>query len=367
MNRQYIFLNISEIASFIGKNPYDYHLGFERLWKKYDNDYIRCLNELNNNIVCKNDELKNIYNEKNIIEQQQKTGIISEIQFNKKIEEINVKQQNIENIITNSTQHVENISYTPIQKIEKELGNTITKTIASSSKETTDKRKITNKAIDTLVKTGKIKQEQKQELLKQTNSLINQTHGILKEDDAIKIFEQRFNVILDTSQKYYKYEFANTTKFSWFIGGKMDGLFVDTNPENNYVVEIKNRVKGFFNSLRDYELVQIQLYLLLTQYNEAKLVEKYNSKIKITIIKKDQEYIDNIIQSLNIFIHHFELFLNNYNMKMDYINLNENNKKKFLNKLYIDEINKLYREKAELIIIQNQTEQDCLIDDFDDL
>ena len=40
-----------------------------------------------------------------------------------------------------------------------------------------------------LEKTGKIKPEQKVEMLKQTESLINKTHGTLSEQSAIDIFE----------------------------------------------------------------------------------------------------------------------------------------------------------------------------------
>ena len=79
----------------------------------------------------------------------------------------------------------------------------------------------------------------------------------------------------------------------------MDGIFTDMdNPENNYVVEVKNRTKGFFNSLREYEKTQIQLYLLLTGFKNSKLVEKYNSKIRVTDVPVEQSYIDDIFEYL---------------------------------------------------------------------
>lgn len=362
-----IYLNTSEIASFIGQNKWDNITPFERLWKKYDKEYNQCLEELNNKIIEKQTELILISNEKRIIEEDLQNNVITKRQFAKLIKDNDVKKQNVEKNIVQITEKVDNISLTQSQKIEKELGENITNAISNESTNTNDKRKITNEAIELLSKNGKIKEEQKLELLKQTDSLINKTHGTLKEDSAIKMFEKQHNITLDTSQKYYKYLVYNKNNFNWYIGGKMDGLYVDIdNKSNNYVVEIKNRVKGFFSSLRDYELTQIQLYLLLTGYDNAKLVEKYNSKIRVTDIKKQDDYIKDILEYLDIFIKNFIKFISNKTLKTEYIMLNENDKNKFLDKLYLKEIMKLRKHKEELKIIELQSEQDCLLDDLDD-
>ena len=362
-----IFLNISEIASFIGQNKWDYVTPFERLWKKYDSEYKMCLDEYNNRLVDKNNELVLIENEKRIIEDQLTNKTITKRQYNKLVKENNLKKECVENIITQITINVESISLTQSEKIEKTLGKDIINTIASASKETSDKRKVTNDAIDKLEKDGKIKEEQKQELLKQTESFINKTHGTLKEDSAVKIYENEYNVKLDTQQQYYKFLIKNTSEHSWFIGGKMDGIYRDPeNPENNYVVEIKNRTKGFFNSLRDYEKIQIQLYLLLTGFKKAKLVEKYNNKIRITDINIENDYINDIIEYLDIFILNISKFWKDFKSKLSYLDMDQSQKQKFLNKLYINDIVKLQKQKEELKIIQTQADEDCLLSDLDD-
>jgi len=362
-----IFLNISEIASFVGQNKWDNITPFERVWKKYDNEYNVCLTELNNEISKKKIDLILVSDQELILQDNLKNKLITKRQFTKSIKENEVKKTLINNNITQIIQKVENISLSQAQKIEKDLGETIIKTIASEIHETSDKQKITNDAIDNLVKTGKIKDIEKQELLKQTESLINKTHGTLKEDSAIKIFEEKNNVILDTTQVYYKYLVNKTSDYEWYIGGKMDGIYIDNiNSENNYVVEVKNRMKGFFTSLREYELTQIQLYLLLIGYDKAKLVEKYNNKIRVTNVSKQQDYIDDTLEYLKIFINGFIEFLSDFNMKMKYISLNESEKNKFLDKLYIKKIHKLRQEKAEMLVINTQAQQDCLLDDLDD-
>lgn len=360
-----IFLNISEIASFVGQNKWDNITPFERVWKKYDNEYNVCLSELNNQILKKKLDLNVISYQEKILQDNLKKKLITKREFTKSIKENQDKQILINNDIKGIIERVDNISLTQVGKIEKDLGETITKTIASKDIETSDKRKITNDTIDNLFKIGQIKDIQKQELLKQTESLINKTHGTLTENCAIKMFEDENNVILDTTQIYHKYIINKTDNYEWYIGGKMDGIYTDNN-NVNYVVEVKNRMKGFFTSLREYELTQIQLYLLLTGYDNAKLVEKYNKKIRVTDVLRQQDYIDDTLEYLNIFIHAFMEFLSDFNMKMRYISSNESEKNKFIDKLYIKQIQKLRCKKEEILIINIQARQDCLLDDLDD-
>jgi hypothetical protein len=360
-----IFLNTSDIASFIGQNKWDYITPFERLWKKYDSEYTNCLKEFNNKLADRKAELILIENDKRILEEQVKSKEITKRQYDKLLKENETKNKNVVKDIDSITSKIESISLTQSEKIEKNLGKDIIETIANASKETTDKRKITNQAIEKLEKDGKIKKEQKEELLKQTESFINKTHGTLKEDSAIKIYESQYNVNLDTSQKYYKYVFRKTNNFSWFIGGKMDGIYVDENDiNNNYIIEVKNRTKGFFSSLREYEKTQIQLYMLLTGFNKTKLVEKFKDKIRVTDVPLEKEYIDDTLEYLSIFVSSIEEFFGNTQLKMKYFNLTENEKKKFLNELYLDKIEELRKHKEQLRIIK--AEEECLLSDLDD-
>lgn len=360
-----IFLNTSDIASFIGQNKWDYVTPFERLWKKYDSEYTNCLNEFNNKLSDKKAELILIENDKRVLEEKLASKDITKRQYEKLIKENETKNKSVVKDIDSITSKIESISLTQSEKIEKNLGKDIIKTIENASKETTDKRKITNEAIEKLEKDGKIKKEEKENLLKQTESFINKTHGTLKEDSAIKIYESQYNVTLNTSQQYYKYVFRKTNNYSWFIGGKMDGIYIDENNcDNNYIIEVKNRTKGFFSSLREYEKTQIQLYMLLTGFNKTKLVEKFKDKIRVTDVPLEKVYIDDILDFLSIFVNSIEEFFNNTQLKMRYFNLTENEKKKFLNELYLDKIETLRKEKEQLRIIK--AEEECLLSDFDD-
>lgn len=354
-NIKNIFLNTSDIASFIGQNKWNYIESFERLWKKYDEDYIKCLTVLNDKVSNKNIELTLTLKEEDITKDNLKNKIITEDEYNRLSQKIVEKKSNIEDTILKITSNITDISLTQTQKIKINLGSDIINTISSDITETVDKRKITNAAINKL----DINEKEKLELFKQTESLINKTHGTLKEDSAIQIFKNRFKVEIDTSQIYFKTLIKKTNRYDYYIGGKFDGI----NNQDKYLIEVKNRMKGFFNNVRDYELTQIQLYLFLSKFTNAKLVEKYNSKIKVTDIIINQEYINDTLEYLNIFIEKFEFFLLDYQMKLDYIQMDETNKQKFINKLYLNLINEKKQEKENL---KNTNEQDCLIDDLDD-
>lgn len=362
-----IFLNTSDIASFIGQNKWDYITPFERLWKKYDSEYNNCLSEFNSKLADKKAELILIENDKRILDEDLSSKKITERQYKKLLKENEAKSSTVVKDIDSLNSKIESISLTQSEKIEKNLGKEIIDTIASASKETSDKRKITNEAITKLEKSGKIKKEEKEELLKQTESFINKTHGTLKEDSAIKIFEKEYNVNLDISQKYYKFQFKKTPEYTWFIGGKMDGLYIDENNQNNnYIVEVKNRTKGFFNSLREYEKTQIQLYMLLTGFSQTKLVEKFNGRIRVTDIKIEHEYIDDILDYLTIFVESITSFFNNMQLKMKYFSLTEFEKKKFLNELYLNKVEELRKHKEEVKIIEAEADEDCLLSDLDE-
>ena len=204
-------------------------------------------------------------------------------------------------------------------------------------------------------------------MFKKTENVINTTHGTLTEDSAIAQFEKKFNVSLDTSQIYHKRQVNfRESKYDWYIGGKVDGLYLEPNPEKSYVVEVKNRTKGFFSSLRDYEKVQIQLYIWMMNLNQAKLVEQYNKKIKITVVYRDDDFIEDIMESLEIFTKNIEeKFLLNQQIKKDYLNKTDNQKKIFISKLYLSEITQYLNVKFERKVIEKEASEDCLLDDLD--
>lgn len=366
-----VFINISDTASYIGQNKWSITEPFERIWKKVDTNYNDCLNILKNNIVDKSLKILVIEKEKSTLDDQLNNKIITKRQFNSEVKKVDKKIEETKKEHEKLVKKVENVTFTQSEKIEKEiftasggstLANNIKETIASKNTNTKDKRRTVNESIDKLYSEGKIKQDRHVELLKNTESLINKTHGTLTEQCAIDIFENKYNVSLDTSQKYYKYLVKSTDTIDWYIGGKLDAIHSD------YIIEVKNRTKGFFNSVRDYELTQIQLYLLLTGHTYGKLLEKFNDKIRITDIPIDNIYISEVLSYLCMFIDSIESFINDDYLKMKYLNYeSDTDKQNLLNKLYLDKIIKKRFEDEERKIIKNEN-QDYMSDlDSDEL
>jgi hypothetical protein len=189
----------------------------------------------------------------------------------------------------------------------------------------------------------------------------------LKEDSAISIYERRFGVKLDTTQQFFKkqIQLKERSDFEWYIGGRVDGLYKDQdNNDNSYIIEVKNRTKGFFSSLRDYEKTQIHLYMYMLSIPVAKLVEKYKDQIRITVIHQDDDYLNDILTHLQIFVENFEGgFLRKLEAKTKFVACNQMEKQNFIRKLYLNAINDCVNKKLQSQLADDLDDDACLIDD----
>jgi hypothetical protein len=361
MSRQKIFLYTSDIAAYIGQNRYDIVTPFERLWKRSDSVGY-------NNIINRSKEEVEL-NKVKIIELEKKNDILNmdlslkKITKKKYIIEIKKIQDDKNKIIESNGKlesDIECIDLTQKDKLIKVLGENNIKNLESASIETENKRE----AVEKLVNDMNISDEQKNSIKRETESFINKTHGTLKEDTAIEMYEKKFNIKLDTSQQFNKILVKTTDKYEWYICGKVDGLYVDKNPDASYIVEVKNRTRGFFSTLRDYEKTQIQLYMHMLNLKTSKLVEKFKDKIRITVIYKDLDYVNDVLQYIDIFITNFEKsFINNYDKKLEFVNSTMDHKSLILKKMYLNAITAEINKK----ILDNIKDEDsrCLIDDLD--
>lgn len=364
--KQKIFINISDIAAYIGQNYFDFVTPFERIWKKCDIEtYKNLINELQEEILNKEQELSFLDLEKEKFNEELENKKITKRQYTLKIKKLEEQQKESVQKIETIQERIDEIDLTHKQQLEKLVGNRTIKNIESNEIETNDKRIEMTQALESLDVS-----EKKLNVLKKTaESYINKTHGTLKEDSAIEMFEKKYNVKLDTSQQFnkrYLKEISKTSKYDWYICGKVDGLYIQhVEPYNSYIVEVKNRTKSFFSTLREYEKTQIQLYLWTLEMDNAKLVEKFNNKIKITDVPREDIYIQDILDSLNLFITLFEnKFLAFINIKQEYTKKEIYEKKQFIKKMFFSEITKLNNQK----ILERQSnissDDDCMIEDL---
>lgn len=341
-----VYINISDIASYIGQNKWDYVTPFERLWQKCDDiGYNKLLYGFTETKITETIYIDEINKELNsldnllsdTVDPVDKENIQKELE--KKKEEKVVLEEKIKNtdrIIYNNTKGED--------KIRKHVKSDTIIQLEISDIKIDEKKTILRNEI----KKMNIKEDVKKELLTEGESFINKSHGTKKESSAIELFEEKFGIKLDTSQKYYSDIIMKTEDFTWFIGGKMDGLY--SNESDKFIVEVKNRVNGFFNRLRDYERTQIQLYMKIAKIPYAKLVERYNNKIRVTDIYEDILYINDTIEYLKVFINLFEKFLKDVTLQNTFILLDNEGKRRWIYSNFFKKF-----EELELI------EQDCKI------
>jgi len=208
----------------------------------------------------------------------------------------------------NDIWEIDSASGTTILEQVNELNSNTTKTSNDMVKKQEDIKKYINEQ-KTLSKSQKI------DVTKKVCSITNKTHGNTNEDSILNEFCKLSEKTIQTTQAWIRIPIAIKNpklNIEWIIIGKYDGITTD-----NELVEAKMRQKCLFKRVRDYENVQVQLYLHGLTFELAYLVESYTNKygemnIYVNEIKYDSYYVDNmILDRLKKFIKFFELFIEN--------------------------------------------------------
>lgn len=281
-----IYINCSDISSFIGQNKWDYWTSFIRLWKRVDKDgYTECENmSKNKGQIIQNDK---------IIELKDTLG---ETFINQTLKKTSNKEDMIKNIST---------SYQMIEELN-------------------------------------VSDEKKQELKVNVESFVNTNFGTTNEIGALELYEMKYKVILDKSQQFTKVQIGNSNDsngINWYICGKVDGIL---HGEKSKLIEVKTRTRCFFKEVRDYENTQMQVYMHMLNLDTVDLVEylpQNRIKIKITTIMKNEKTIQSILKKLIIFINKFVEFLKyNIDQKYEFFSMDLDDKKIFLTNLYLNDM-----------------------------
>lgn len=272
-----LFLNASEIAIITGDNKY-----------QYLSDYIIKLYE------------KYFYED----------SILIQSFINKKKE----ADQSIK--ITKSENAIECINRVSKEK-KFNMNESLSKCLKSSNVEELKKNQETLKK--EINQNNSISKIDKQLLESSIIQLSNTQFGTNHENPVIKYYETQIQQPIITTEQYFKKEFIKTDDFNWYIGGKVDGLFINTNNLKT-VVEVKNRMKKLFYQLRNYEKVQMYIYMYLLESKECHLIEclKNNQDCDYNIIKVQYEadYFDKIKLKLKKFTKFFNKLLKNNSLKI---------------------------------------------------
>jgi hypothetical protein len=186
------------------------------------------------------------------------------------------------------------------------------------------------KYINNNEKLANLDDKKKEELAKKVCSVTNKMHGVINEDSVLSEFCRLSEKTIKQTQGWIEINCcednepttstlsstSTTTNLKWVLVGKYDAITTD-----DELVEAKMRQKCLFKKVRDYENVQVQLYLHALKFQQAYLVESYTNKKNINQtyvneIKYDEEYvINNILERLQKFIKFFNVMMGSEEFK----------------------------------------------------
>jgi hypothetical protein len=113
------------------------------------------------------------------------------------------------------------------------------------------------------------------------------------------------NLIRDDN--FYNFFVCEIDGIRYVICGKIDRI--EERPDGSRVlVEIKNRTNRLFNSVPEYEFIQVQVYLQMLGLVHARLVEQYNNQVKSHDVDRDEEtWVNEILPELQKFCEELHL------------------------------------------------------------
>ena len=213
-----------------------------------------------------------------------------------------------------------------IWEADEAIGTKVTNINNNKDKSSSDMVSQQNDILKEISKSITLDAKQKEELSKKVCSVTNKMHGVNNEDAILEEFCRLSEKTIKDTQQWLNiqlpYVSASTTSttstttpinnISWSIVGKYDGITTD-----NELVEAKMRQKCLFKKLRDYENVQIQLYMHALNITKAYLFESYTNKknkneIYVNETNYDADYVrDIIISRVYKFIEFFDIFMAN--------------------------------------------------------
>lgn len=162
--------------------------------------------------------------------------------------------------------------------------------MAHKPKDSDEVRTIVDLSTQIIQQDDKLTQSQKGMVCDHLRKMMYTTHGTNSEDTTADLDEQE----LHKDETFYTYPVATINGTKYEIVGRIDRYQIKEDG-SKVLVEIKNRTRGLFNKVRIYEMIQVQTYLQMLGFDEARLIEQFNQERKHYLIEKDSESWNNNI------------------------------------------------------------------------
>lgn len=129
-----------------------------------------------------------------------------------------------------------------------------------------------------LAKEAKVTLEECKEDIQELNDIIVSSHnthfGIRYENNSLETFSKEYNMHVNTPKNVFKRKVYEDDTMVIILAGKIDGIIEEDLVNGKpCLVEIKNRVRGFFPTLVEYEKVQIQSYMYILDVEQCFLIQ----------------------------------------------------------------------------------------------
>jgi hypothetical protein len=255
--------------------------------------------------------------------------------------EIRMKEQGIRKLANSSEMNdiweIDDTHGTNILEQVKKINNDKDKTSG-------DMVKLQEIVIKELDKIGTMAMDVKMATAQKICSITNKMHGVNNEDNILEEFCRLSEKTISNTQGWVEIPLVKDD-IEFVIVGKYDAITSD-----GELVEAKMRQKGLFKKMRDYENIQVQLYLHALEYEHGYLIEGYkktsskNAKndksggemqTYLHEINRDDYYISEVIlDRLKKLTTFFKVFIQNEGMKETIIQNDPNRK---IYNLYITE------------------------------
>jgi hypothetical protein len=312
-----MLLFASEIASLIGRHKYQAsHVGLVKVWQRIDHQSYEIAKdrqlyvvetdlELDKKIKLETKKINATLNQSNVkdIVQEQLTTPIHDANDTFKAHKLN---KDTLQILADSTLEEKN----EIMRALCDVSDLQLKpdVIARINIEVEKATKITEpdalqKQCDVIMSIPQKADSQK--IKAQVRSLVYKHRGTANEARAISAYEQHY----DCTVKLQNSIFYKTPVGLAIIGGRVDGLVGDR------LVEVKCRQNRFFDTLPDYEYVQIQCYMKITGCTVCDVVQFYNNEIRVDTHEFDIDAWDRIAEAISDFATGFEIFLDSHDLQ----------------------------------------------------
>ena len=151
-----------------------------------------------------------------------------------------------------------------------------------------DDAKTTFTKVESIINSDeKLNVEDKKKVLEHVRSKVFTNHGTQKEAETA----EKTSMKLEMDDRFHQLYIGTYNERDYVVVGRIDR--VEILPDGSKIlIEIKNRVNGFFNRVFPRENIQIQVYLEMLGFDKAKLVEQFNNNVNVLEVDRDRKLFE---------------------------------------------------------------------------